>query len=87
MGVVRGNADENTTAPERARAHFSWLAKKIWLPKILYDAIPYFYLVCGICAFLATLYISEWFWLLPHYLLFSFACVHIGIMIYRRRSR
>ena len=59
--------------------------RKIWLPKLLYDALPYFYLVSGFAAFFATLYISEWFWVLPHYLLFSAACLHLGIMVYRRR--
>jgi hypothetical protein len=61
------------------------VGRKIWLPKLLYDALPYFYLISGLGAFLATLYISEWFWVLPHYLLFSGACFHIGIMVYRRR--
>lgn len=59
--------------------------KKIWLPKLLYDALPYFYLTSGFTAFFATLYISEWFWVLPHYLLFSAACIHLGIIVYRRR--
>ena len=59
--------------------------RKIWLPKLLYDVIPCFYLTSGIVAFMATLYISEWFWVLPHYLIFSAACVHLGIFVYRRR--
>lgn len=63
------------------------VARKIWLPKLLYDGLPYFYLGAGFAAFLATLYISEWFWVLPHYLLFSAACIHLGLAIYRRRRR
>jgi hypothetical protein len=62
-------------------------SRKIWLPKILYSALPWFYIGSGIAAFLATLYISAWFWILPHYLLFSVACVHLGLLIYRRRQR
>ena len=65
----------------------SIVSRKIWLPKLLYDALPYFYLVSGIAAFLTTLYISEWFWVLPHYLLFSAACVHLGVFVYSRRRR
>jgi hypothetical protein len=61
------------------------VSRKIWLPKLLYDALPYFYLTSGFVAFFATLYISEWFWILPHYLLFSAACTHLGVMVYRRR--
>lgn len=61
--------------------------RKIWLPKVLYDALPYFYLVSGIVAFFATLYVSNWFWVLPHYLLFSAACIHLGVVVFRRRTR
>ena len=63
------------------------LSRKIWLPKLLYELLPYFYVTAGLAAFMATLYISEWFWVLPHYLLFSVACVHLGVFVYRRRRR
>jgi Flp pilus assembly protein TadB len=59
--------------------------RKVWLPKLLYDSLPYLYLTAGFAAFFATIYISDWFWILPHYLLFSAACVHFGIAVYRRR--
>ncbi len=65
----------------------SLVSRKIWLPKSLYDALPYFYLVAGVAAFLATLYISNWLWVLPHYLLFSAACLHLGVFVLRRRKR
>ena len=68
-----------------ARKTGNLVAKKIWLPKLLYDALPYFYLTSGFAAFFATLYISEWFWILPHYLMFSAACIHLGFVVYRRR--
>jgi len=59
--------------------------KKIWLPKFLYDLIPYFYLTSGFAALFATLYVSEWFWILPHYLLFSAACIQLSLAVFRRR--
>jgi hypothetical protein len=37
----------------------SLLHKKIWLPKFVYDGLPYFYLTAGFAAFFATLYISD----------------------------
>ena len=61
--------------------------RKIWLPKLLYDALPWFYLAAGCVALFATLYISDWFWVLPHYLLFSGACLHLAFVVYRRRRR
>jgi len=63
------------------------LTRKVWLPKLVYDAVPYFYLAAGVLAFFTTLYVSEWFWVLPHYLLFSAACLHLGILVLRRRAR
>jgi hypothetical protein len=63
------------------------LQKKIWLPKLLYDGLPYFYLMAGFAALFATLYVNEWFWILPHYLLFSAACLHLGLAVRRRRSK
>jgi hypothetical protein len=70
---------------EMTREAGSLATRKIWLPKILYDFLPYFYLTSGFAAFFATLYISNWFWVLPHYLLFSAGCLHLGFMVYRRR--
>jgi hypothetical protein len=76
------------TAPRQARYKKSRLVgRKIWLPKLLYDALPYFYLGSGLSAFFATIYITEWFWVVPHYALFSFVCFHLGILVYRRRHR
>lgn len=65
----------------------SLLTRKIWLPRLVYDCLPYFYLTAGFVAFFATLYISEWFWVLPHYLLFSAACVHLAFAVYGRRRK
>lgn len=63
----------------------SLLAKKIWLPKQIYAILPWFYLASGVGALAATLYIGHWTWVLPHYALFSLACLHMGVVIYRRR--
>jgi hypothetical protein len=63
------------------------MTRKIWLPRFLYDLLPYFYLTAGFAAFFATLYISEWFWVLPHYLLFSAACLHLAYAVYRHRRK
>ena len=76
-----------TNTRELCRGAGSFVSRKIWLPRALYVAIPYFYIVAGLAAFLATLYINTWLWILPHYLLFSAACLHIGILILRRRMR
>lgn len=85
LSTAAGKATELADTPSRKQKGV--VSRKIWLPKLLYDALPYFYLLSGISAFLATLYISEWFWVLPHYVLFSAACLHLGVFVYRRRHR
>lgn len=81
------NSPNLSDTQEVARSTGSLVSRKIWLPKAIYDSLPYFYLIAGIAAFLATLYISNWLWVLPHYLLFSAACVHLGVLVLRRRRR
>ena len=87
LSTAAGKATELAERPSENHKKKGVVARKIWLPKLLYDALPYFYLLSGIAAFLATLYINEWFWVLPHYLLFSAACLHLGVFVYRRRHR
>ncbi len=87
IGAAERNSLPLSETQETTRQAGNHLTKKIWLPKLVYNALPYFYLLSGVVAFLTTLYISEWFWVLPHYLLFSAACVHLSFAIYRRRRR
>ena len=87
MGSAQTRPTVLTDTQQMARDSGNILARKIWLPKAVYDLLPVFYIVSGIAALLATLYISEWFWVLPHYLLFATACLHLGLMIFMRIRR
>ena len=72
---------------EVSRDTGSPLRKKILLSKILYGCLPYFYLMAAFAAIFATLYITEWFWVLPHYVLCSAACLHLVFAIGRKNSK
>ncbi len=87
LSTAAGKATNLSETQVDAHRKGNIVSRKIWLPKLLYDALPYFYLVSGFAAFFATLYINEWFWVLPHYVLFSAACTHLGVVVYRRRNR
>jgi Flp pilus assembly protein TadB len=87
FGNTAGKPGLLTDTQEITRNPGSLMARRIWLPKALYAALPYFYLLAGLAALLATLYISNWYWILPHYLLFAGACLHMSILVYRRRHR
>ena len=76
-----------STTQEMTRHAGSLATRRVWLPKLLYDGLPYFYITSGFAAFFATLYISNWYWVLPHYLLFAAVCLHLGFAVYRRRKR
>ena len=91
MALATGKAAESsadmTDTQQVAREAGRLLGRKIWLPRALYAILPWFYIASGLIALLATLYISDWYWVLPHYLLCCAACVHLCITVYRRRRR
>ena len=87
LTTAAGKPAPLTEVQEKTRSTGSLISRKIWLPKLLYDLLPWFYVISGLAAFSATLYINAWFWVLPHYLLFSVGCIHLGLSIYRRRRR
>lgn len=78
---------ELTTTRAFARKAGNLATRKIWLPKLAYNALPCFYLLAGIAALFAALYINKWFWVVPHYALFSAACLHLAFLVARRRRR
>jgi len=61
------------------------LTRKVWLPRVVYVCLPWFYLAAGASALLATIYISHWSWIVPYYLLFSIGCLHLAIVVIGRR--
>jgi hypothetical protein len=91
MALLAGRSADNSselTDPQQAVSRAGrLLARKIWLPRFLYAILPWFYVGSGLLALLATVYISDWYWILPHYLLFSAGCLHLGVAVRRRRRR
>ena len=85
-GSVAGNTSGLAHSAESPRARHL-INRKIWLPKLIYNALPAFYLLSGLAALLATLYIGEWYWLVPHSLLVSAACIHLALFVLIRRHR
>ncbi|MEM1263587.1 MAG: hypothetical protein AAGH76_14385 [Pseudomonadota bacterium] len=63
------------------------LLRRVWLPRIVYEALPFVYLIAGLAAFLATLYVPEWYWIVPWYVLFACALIHSAIYLLLRRLR
>lgn len=74
-----------TATAQLPRESYKLITRKIWLPKLLYDGLPIFYFLAGVLALAATLYIGAWYWIVPHYVLFSAGCLHLCVTIIRRR--
>lgn len=87
LSTAAGNATSLKNASHGDRKYRRVASRKIWLPKLIYESLPFFYLASGLAAFFATLYVSDWFWVLPHYMLFSGLCIHLGVIVYCRRHR
>lgn len=62
-------------------------ARKVWLPDVVYEALPYFYILAGFASLFATLYINAWYWVVPHWILFTALCLHAGFHILFKRLR
>lgn len=73
--------------PGELRAVRDFLCRNIWLPNWLYESIPYFYLASGFSALWAVIYIADWYWFLPIYVLFAIACIHLGYWMFSLRHR
>lgn len=87
LSSVAGKSSQLTETQQMTRDAGNLMSRKIWLPKIIYTALPLFYVFAGLGALVTTVYVNGWTWVLPHYLLFAVACLHMGILIHRRRGR
>jgi protein-S-isoprenylcysteine O-methyltransferase Ste14 len=63
--------------------------RRLWLPRTLYAALPFLYLLLGASALASGIWLPEPGWILGYLLLISTICLHAGIwfMLLRRRRR
>lgn len=84
----------SATQPTESERNKGLLAKlravflrKLWLPRILYEALPYLYISLGVAALASALYAPGWTWILPYLVLIGLACLHAGLAIVTLRYR
>ena len=63
------------------------LCQKLWLPRALYEALPYLYVVGGLAALLSAMYLPGWTWILPYLLLLGAISLHAGLAVLTLRWR
>lgn len=59
---------------------------KLWLSKPVYTLLPYFYMLAGVAALGAGIYLDYWYWPLICALV-GLACLAFGVTIWLRRRR
>ncbi|MEL7310187.1 MAG: hypothetical protein AAFN07_01640 [Pseudomonadota bacterium] len=62
-------------------------SSRVWLPELIYEALPYCYILIGFSALFTSLYISEWYWVVPHCVLLAGASLHAGASILMKRQQ
>lgn len=63
------------------------LFRKLWLPKAVYEGLPYCYVIGGIGALLSALYLPGWTWILPYLVLLGAVSLHAGLAVLTLRWR
>ncbi len=63
------------------------LLRRLWLPKFIYELMPYVYIACGIAALASALFTPDWTWILPWAVLVGLTCLHAGLAIVALRYR
>ncbi len=61
--------------------------RRVWLPRAIYESLPFVYILVGCSALLSTVFNRHWSWLVPHVFLLGCFLVHLGLMVRRRRMR
>ena len=81
------NAHERETQDTTGKRIRRLLFRKLWLPRFLYEALPYIYISCGLVALIAAAFAPDWTWILPYVILIGLVCLHAGLAIATMRVR
>jgi len=63
------------------------LLRRLWLPKLIYEALPYLYIACGLVALGSAIHTPDWTWILPWAILVGLICLHAGLALATLRYR
>jgi len=63
------------------------LLRKLWLPRIVYELLPYLYFVLGLAALVSAVYLPSWAWIFPFVILLGLLSLHGGLAIIALRYK
>jgi hypothetical protein len=55
--------------------------RKLWLPRIVYEILPYLYIAVGLLTLVAATKVPGWTWVLPYIALLGLLGIHAGLAI------
>ena len=82
--AIHATADERGNALGKLRR---LMLRRLWLPRLVYEALPYLYIACGVAALASALYTPDWTWILPWAILVGLICLHAGLALVALRYR
>ncbi len=57
---------------------------RLWLSKPVYELLPYFYILAGLAALAASVYLNYWYWPIIC-LMTGIGCITGGLIVWLRR--
>jgi len=63
------------------------LLRKLWLPRFVYELLPYMYMALGVGALISAVLSPDWTWVIPYIVLVGLICLHAGLGIVALRYR
>lgn len=87
MQTTQSNTETRQRAPGILAQLCRILLRKLWLPRGVYEAIPYLYLLCGVLALASAVFSRGWTWILPYIVLLGLGCLHAGLALLTLRYR
>ena len=63
------------------------LLRRLWLPRFIYEALPYLYIACGLAALGSAIHTPDWTWILPWAILVGLICLHAALALATLRYR
>ncbi len=80
-------SDSNHVATNFGNRFRQIFLRKLWLPRGLYEALPYLYIAVGMLALLSAIFSPGWAWILPYVLLAGLILLHLGLGLVALRYR
>jgi Flp pilus assembly protein TadB len=87
MQTIHPNTGTRQHAPRILTQACRVLLRKLWLPRGVYESVPYVYLCCGSLALVSAVFSSGWTWILPYVVLLGLVCLHAGLALLTLRYR